>query len=91
MLESLKIKIQTLVAAYETAVGEIASLRAQAERDKEEIAALKAQIIELNKQIDSLKLKSAFVGSSTENSEAKKKVEKLINEIDKCISLMEQR
>lgn len=90
MLENLKTYIEKLIAEYEAAKGENASLRAAVESDKAEIISLKEQIIDLNRQIDSLKLKAAFTESSTKDSGAKEKVEKLIKEIDRCISLMEK-
>ena len=90
MLESLKSNIEKLVAAYETVKGENAVLRDQADKDRQEILTLKAQIIELNKQIDSLRLTAAFSGTSTQDTGAKEKVERLIREIDKCIALMEE-
>lgn len=90
MLESLKSQIEKLIAAYENERNENVSLREQAEKDKQEIITLKAQIIELNKQIDSLRLTAAFSGTSTKDTGAKEKVERLIREIDKCIALMEE-
>ena len=46
------------------------------------------QIIELERQIDNQKLAGAFMAGGN-NTESKKKIDKLIKEIDRCISLME--
>ena len=46
------------------------------------------QITELERTIDNLKLADAFK-SGSDNTEARKKIDKLIKEIDKCITLME--
>lgn len=90
MLENLKTQLQRLISSFEKERAENAALRAQVEKDKEEIIALNARTIELNKQIDSLKLTAVFSGSSTIDDGAKDKVDKLIREIDHCISLIEQ-
>jgi len=89
MLEELKQRIKELIALYEAVKTDNAMLRSQVSTLKSKIEADREQIIELNKEIDRLKLKGAFTGSSKENSGAKEKVDKLIREIDKCISLME--
>ena len=47
------------------------------------------QIAELEKKIDNLNLTTAFVGSQADLSEPKRKIESLIREIDRCVSLME--
>ena len=48
----------------------------------------KEQISELKRQIDNQKLAGAFL-SKGDNAESKKKIDRLIKEIDRCISLME--
>ena len=78
MLENIKNNIERLIAAYESVKYENGTLED-----------CRKQIIELERQIDNLKLTSAFLGDSGSNTEAKSKVEKMIKEIDKCISLME--
>ena len=47
------------------------------------------QITELERTIDNLKLADAFKSGNADNTEARKKIDKLIKEIDKCITLME--
>ena len=51
------------------------------------LEAVKKQIIELERQIDNQRLAGAFL--SDDNAESKKRIDRLIKEIDKCISLME--
>ena len=64
------------------------------EAEKEELAdqkneIYKKQITELERTIDNLKLADAFKSGNADNTEARKKIDKLIKEIDKCITLME--
>ncbi len=50
--------------------------------------AYRKQIIELERQIDNLKLTEAFKAGG-DNAAAKKKIDSLMKEIDRCIALME--
>mgnify|MGYP006356739493 FL=1 len=47
------------------------------------------QITELERTIDNLKLADALKSGNADNAEARKKIDKLIKEIDKCITVME--
>ena len=88
MLDSIKQKITQLIAAYESEKSECIRLRQELEQLKQQNEAYAKQIIELEREIDNRKLAGAFMAGS-DNAESKKKIDKLIKEIDKCISLME--
>ena len=87
MLDGVRQKITRLIAAYESEKAECIRLRAELEKSTQKNNAYEKQIIELERQIDNHKLAGAFL--SGDNAESKKKIDKLIKEIDKCISLME--
>ena len=87
MFDGVRQKITQLIAAYESENAECKRLRAELEKSTEKNKAYEKQIIELERQIDNQKLAGAFL--SGDNAESKKKIDKLIKEIDKCISLME--
>ena len=88
MLDGIKQKITQLIAAYESEKSECVRLRQELEQMKQQNEAYAKQIIELEREIDNRKLAGAFMTGS-DNAESKKKIDKLIKEIDKCISLME--
>ena len=88
MLDGIKQKITQLIAAYESEKSECVRLRQELEQSKQQNEAYAQQIIELEREIDNKKLAGAFMTGS-DNAESKKKIDKLIKEIDKCISLME--
>ena len=89
MLETVKQRIQQLIAAYETEKMERIRLQSALEQAQTKEEAYRKQIIELERQIDNLKLTEAFKVSSGNSPEARKKIDGLIKEIDRCISLME--
>ena len=90
MLESIKEQITRLIASYEAVSEENASLRRSLDEREKELAACKEKIQTLNKQINSLELKEAFTSSAQDNEGAKKKIDRMIRELDKCIALMEK-
>ena len=90
MLDTIKQSIRQLIAAYEKERMERIRLQAELEESRTQNEACRKQIIELERQIDNLTLTEAFKASTSGSSpEAKKKIDGLIKQIDKCISLME--
>ena len=87
MLETVKEKITRLIAAYEKEKMERTRLQSELEQSLAKNETYRKQIIELERQIDNHKLAGAFLNG--DNAESKKKIDRLIKEIDKCISLME--
>ena len=88
MLDTIKQSIRQLIAAYEKERMERIRLQAELEESRTQNEACRKQIIELERQIDNLKLTEAFKATG-ESPEARKKIDGLIREIDRCISLME--
>ena len=89
MLETVKQKIRQLIAAYEAEKMERIRLQAALDQVQTQNEAYRKQITELERQIDNLKLSEAFKAGGEGSPEAKKKINSLIKEIDKCITLME--
>ena len=89
MIDKVKEKIQKLIAAYEAERAERVRLETELEKSESQNQEYRKQITELERTIDNLKLADAFKAGNADNTEAKKKIDKLIKEIDKCITLME--
>ena len=89
MLETVKQKIRQLIAAYEAEKMERIRLQAALDQVQTQNEAYRKQITELERQIDNLKLAEAFKASGAGSPEAKKKINSLMKEIDRCISLLE--
>ena len=86
MFDTIRQKIAQLMAAYESEKAECERLRAALEQSTAQNETYQKQIIELERQIDNQKLAGAFLNG--DNVESKKKIDKLIKEIDKCITLI---
>ena len=89
MTDKLKQRIQLLISAYETERQERKRLEEALKVSETQNETYVKQITELERQIDNLKLAEAFKGGATTSPEAKKKINGLLKEIDRCISLME--
>ena len=88
MLEGIKTDIEKLIALYEAERSERVRLQSELQRCKAENEPCGKRIEDLEQQVNNLHLSEAF-GVAGDGSAAKEKIEKLIKEIDKCISLLE--
>ena len=88
MREDIWNDIYILISMYEKAERECETVRKELQRKEEMMEEYREQIKELEKQIDNLKLKNAFLSTSGDE-EAKEKIDRMIREIDRCISLLE--
>ena len=88
MLEDVRKQIEKLIARYEAGKAENERLRAELQACKETGEAYRRQILELESTIETLKLTEAFTAGGDHRA-AKEKMDRLIREIDKCISCLE--
>ncbi|MBQ8061424.1 MAG: hypothetical protein IJ205_05745 [Bacteroidales bacterium] len=88
MLEGIRKEIEKLISLYEAEKAERIKLQSQLEQCKAENDACRKQIGDLEQQVNNLQLSEAF-GAGGDKAAAKVKIEKLVKEIDKCISLLE--
>lgn len=90
MLEDIKNNFEKLIARYEAERDINATLRSELRASVAANEAYRKQIDELERQVDNLKLAESFLAPCDASSEARQKIDKLIKEIDKCISLLEK-
>ena len=88
MLEDLRKTIEKLIARYEAEKAENAKLRSELRASKEANDTYRKQVEDLLSEIETRKLTEAFSAGGNSH-EAKKKIDSLIAEINKCISLLE--
>ena len=89
MLDTVKQKIKRLIAAYEAERMERIRLQDALDKAQAQNETYRKQITELERQIDNLKLAEAFMAGGADTAAAKKKINSLMKEIDRCIALME--
>lgn len=90
MLEDIRKNIEKLIALYEGERQQKERLVLELRQRDEEIDSYKKQIADLERQVDNLKLTEAFTAPAGSGDAAKEKIDRLITEIDRCISLLEK-
>ena len=90
MLEDIRKNIERLIALYEGERHQKERLVLELRQRDEEIDSYKKQIADLERQVDNLKLTEAFTAPAGSGDAAKEKIDRLITEIDRCISLLEK-
>ena len=88
-IESLKAGIAELLSRYEKLSRENAELRRELDGAREDIAEQQTNIEELKNRINRLQLDLAFSNASPDRAEAKRKVSRMLKQIDQCIALLD--
>ena len=95
LLEEHKRKIEYFISRYETLLAgnrelkeALASKDSEIEAYREKLENSNNKIKELEQKIDKLQLAGAFETSASDVKEAKQNIGRLVREIDKCISLL---
>ena len=88
--ENLRGKVEELISRYEVLKAENSELSAKVEAYEKIIENNNIKIEELTHRLDNLQLISAFGGDTPEKSETKRKISRLIGEIDKCIAMLSE-
>ena len=89
MLDNIRRHIEKLIALYEAEKAENQRLRQELQACEETGAALRKQIMELESEIETRKLTEAFTAGG-DPAGAKKRIDSLIKEINRCISCLEE-
>ncbi len=88
VVEKLKGHIEQIISKYELALSENISLRDELEKYRTDLENRNDRIKELEQKIELMQLGEAFKASAEDVKEAKKKIGKIVREIDKCISML---
>lgn len=88
MLDDVKNDIARLVSLYEEQRYRAETLAVKLSEAEQNVRKCKEQITDLNLQIDNLHLMYAF-NACDDSKEAKRRIDRILKEIDKCIELLE--
>lgn len=89
MIEDLHKGIETLIALYEAQKRRGDELSAKLLLAEAEIRKYKDDKAELTDKVNKLELAGAFSSSSVDVADAKKRIDALLEQIDKCIKMLE--
>ena len=88
IIQKLKGDIEQIISKYELALSESISLKEELEKCKTDLENKNNRIKELEQKVELMQLGDAFKASSEDVKEAKKKIARIVREIDKCISML---
>ena len=90
MFEEIQQNFERIIALYEGEREANAGLRSRLAASEASNDTYRKQITELERQVENLRLAEAFLTPTGSSDEAKERIDRLIKEIDKCISLLEK-
>lgn len=90
MLEDIQKNFERIIALYESEKEKSTDLLARLDEYKAANETCRKQIAELERQVENLKLAQAFLMPAGSADDAKERIDSLIKEISKCISLLEK-
>ena len=90
MLEDIQKNFERIIALYEGEREKNINLLSKLEQSEAANEDYRKQIAELERQIENLKLAEAFMMPAGNADDAKDRIDSLIKEISKCISLLEK-
>lgn len=88
VIQKLKGHIEQIISKYELTLSENISLKEELEKHKTDLEEKNNKIKELEQKVELMQLGDAFKASSEDVKEAKKKIARIVREIDKCISML---
>ena len=88
VIQKLKGHIEQIISKYELALSENISLKEELEKCKTDLENKNNRIKELEQKVELMQLGDAFKASSEDVKEAKKKIARIVREIDKFISML---
>ena len=87
-IESLKKRIEMLISLYERGAAENLALKRENARLKADLEECSNILKEKEEKLDKIVLANAFSTSGENVKEARQKIARIVKEIDKCISLL---
>lgn len=88
ILRVFETRVRHLLLKYKEFESELQNLQQQILRQQGELSALQDQNVSLKKSYDTLKMAKMIEVSGADVQDAKKKLSKLIRDVDKCIALL---
>ena len=88
IVTNLKNRIEKIISKYELALSENISVKEQLQKALVEIEEKDDKIKSLEQKVEQMQLADAFSATTGDVKEARKRIGKIVKEIDKCISML---
>jgi uncharacterized coiled-coil DUF342 family protein len=91
IIEALIGDVERLMKLHDGAMEEIAALRAKSDEQNAKIRTLQEQLKEAKAQVAKASLQEAISGGVANKAAARAQVNRLLREVDKCITMVSNR
>jgi len=86
----MKRAVEELISEHERQKIEVVNLKQELESARVELSEKKEEVKELKAKYDKARFSGAILGNSEDADVAKRRVNELVREIDKCIALLDR-
>ncbi len=90
LINAFESNLRNLIEKYKALKEENITLKANLERKNEEVMLAHKQIVDLRNDYNNLETAASLSGSLEEKDKAKQHINKLVREIDKCLTLLNE-
>lgn len=90
LINAFESKLRKLISEYESLRNQNAELKAALERKQEDLMQSHQQILEIRNNYDRLRVARNLGASDEERVESKRRINKIVREIDKCLALLNE-
>jgi len=90
IISAFEIKLRKLISEYKTLQIQNKKLQEEISQKSENIIIAHGEILELRKKNDHLALANQLSGSIEDKAEAKKQIDRMVREVDKCLALLDE-
>jgi len=88
LINAFELKLRKLISEYESLREQNVELKAALERKQEDLMQAHQQFLEIRNNYDRLRVARNLGTSEEERVESKRRINKIVREIDKCIALL---
>ncbi|MFZ4581495.1 MAG: hypothetical protein ACOYM7_02485 [Paludibacter sp.] len=90
LINAFELKLRKLISEYESLREQNIELKAALERKQEDLMQAHQQFLEIRNNYDRLRVARNLGTSDEERVESKRRINKIVREIDKCLALLNE-
>lgn len=90
LVKNFEVKLRILISEYKSLQENNAILVSELERRQAELMQTNYELLELRRNYDHLRMARTLATTEEEKAESKKRIDKMVREIDKCLALLDE-
>jgi len=90
LINAFEMKLRKLISEYESLRDQNEQLKTELERKQEDLMQAHQQILEIRSSYDRLRVARNLGETDEERVESKRRINKIVREIDKCLALLNE-